>query len=521
MRDEFGEIDPDEINILDQDADAFGALPLPPDHTDGPPPTTTAARRPQWLIPAIVASVAALVVAAALAWQPWADDIDNGVSFPTGTTGITETLTDQLVFGEPPGELSIAGIGNGADDQGLGLDGAVGFFFAEPGARFQFGEGGGGRWAAFFAVPPDSADAPDMEVVADGATEGTVQGSPASVSVEGAGLISVSFGPVDGRMFSVATSEMSRAETLAFSEAVGVDGDTALIADSTVLGEMLPLGTVEDYFDVLQLAVQSTPFGGVGGDTISVQYDSGGETYALSSIAAGEYSLAMMQFVFGDGAGVTASVTVHDQPAIATTTGDQLFADEPVNLVAWVEGGRLVLVTGPAELDELLALAETVRPATDLEWADVVAVAAQPGDFGDDPFGEEAVDDGQVALAQGPLPDGGTFEFSVAYTDDVLSTCVDRQTDDGGSGVCNDSEQDLPLLVIERSDELEFLLAMAPANAEDVEVRVTLADDSVDSYTVEVRSPDLPGPAAAWLLPDGWQRAELLIDGELITVTEP
>ena len=41
------------------------------------------------------------------------------------------------------------------------------------------------------------------------------------------------------------------------------------------------------------------------------------------------------------------------------------------SVVAWVEGGRLVMVTGQVPVDELLELAESVRPATVTEWAEV------------------------------------------------------------------------------------------------------------------------------------------------------
>lgn len=516
MRDEFGEIDPDEIDILDADPDAFGALPLPPDQPESEAGVDTLTRRrPRWLVRALAASAVALVGAGVLVWQPWADDTDTGgVSFPSASTDGSEALTEQLVFGEPPGELTLAGLGDGDNDVGgFGLDGAVGYFFAEPGARFQFGQGGAGRWAAFFAVALDSPDAPTVDV--EDATAGTIQGSPASVSLEGGGPISVEFGPVDGRMFSVATSDMSRAETLAFAEAVGVDGDTALVADSSVLGEMMPLGTVAEYFDVLQLAFQSSAFGGFGPGMISVHYGGGNDTYTLSSVAAGDDGLAMMHFVFGDGVGAASSVTVHDLPAIATTTGDQAFADEPVNFVAWVEGGRLVMVTGPDELDDLVALAETVRPASDDEWADVVAVAVQTGEF--DEFPVEA---DHAALIDGDLPGGGTFEFSVGFADGMLTMCLDEETANGGSGVCSDTPHQLPLLLVEHRDGLSFLLAMTDSDVSSAEVRLHIDDDTVETYPLDEWRIELPGPAAAWVLPDEWLRAELVIDGEVVEVTE-
>lgn len=530
MRDEFGEIDPDEIDILDADPDAFAALPQPPDDPDAPP-GAVARHRPRWLVPALVASAISLVAAGVLVWQPWADDTDTGgVSFPSGTTADAETLTEQLVFGDPPGVLADASIGSD-DDQfiGFGAD-AVGYFFAEPSAKFQFGEGGAGRWAAFFAVPADSDDAPDVDVDIEGATAGTVQGSPASITVE-AQLLSVSFGPVGGRMFSVATSDLSRAETLAFAEAVSVDGETAVIDDSTVLGEMLPLGDVDDYFGALQLVLQLSAFGQLGGDAVSVRYDgdgdgngdgNGNEGFTVGSVAAGEHSLEMLQFVFGEGAGAASTISVHGLPAIAATADEQFMGDGSIAFVAWVEGGRLVMVSGPDDPDALVTLAETVRPATGEEWAEIVVLAAQPDEFDGEFFGEDGVDGpGRTLLAVGAMPDGGSFEFSVGYSGDTLTTCLDQQTDNGGSGSCSETPQELPLLSVERIDDLVFLVAMTTDDVGEVEVLLTLEDDSIETYTVEWQSPDLPGPAGAWLLPDGWQQAELIIDGELVIVTEP
>ncbi|MDP2291643.1 MAG: hypothetical protein Q8M22_10670 [Actinomycetota bacterium] len=525
MRDEFGEIDPDEIDILDADPNAFAALPQPPDDhgtTPGTTPEPVARRRPRWLVPALVASAVALVAGGVLVWQPWAGDTDTGgVSFPSGTTGDGEPLTEQLVFGDPPGELADASIGGNDDGfTGFGVD-AVGYFFAEPSAKFQFGEGGAGRWAAFFAVPEDSDDAPDVDVDMEGATAGTVQGSPASITVE-AQLLSVSFGPVDGWMFSVATSDLSRAETLAFAEAVSVDGETAVIADSTVLGEMLPLGDVDDYFGALQLVLQLSAFGQLGGDAVSLRYDDDELNFTVGSVPAGEHSLEMLQFVFGEGAGAASTIRVHGLPAIAATTDEQFMGDGSVTFVAWVEGGRLVMVSGPDDPDALVALAETVRPATDEEWAEVVVLAAQPDEFDDDFFGEGGVDEpDRTLLAAGAMPGGGTFEFSVGYSGDTLMTCLDQETDNGGSGACSETVQELPMLSVERIDGLEFLVAMTTDEVGEVEVLLTLDDGSVETYTVEWQSPDLPGPAGGWLLPDGWQQAELVIDGELVIVTEP
>jgi hypothetical protein len=43
--------------------------------------------------------------------------------------------------------------------------------------------------------------------------------------------------------------------------------------------------------------------------------------------------------------------------------------------VLWWEGGRVILVAGDGDLSATFDLAETVRPATDEEWAEVEALA--------------------------------------------------------------------------------------------------------------------------------------------------
>lgn len=381
MRDAFGEIDPDEIDIIDAEPLAFGPSERATTSADLPA-EPLAPRRRRWLIPVAIGGTAALAVAAVtlLVWQPWENHGGVTVSFPPGTAA-TAALTDELVFAEPPADLIAATLGDVATDAEGGLtnlQNAVGYLFGEPGASFDTGRGGTGRWAAFYAVPAQSLDAKVLEV-GDGSA--TVQGAPAlrTTSV-GSRTTEINFGPLGGYMYSVATSELSQAESLAFAEAVSLDHGTPVVNDSTVLGDMRPLGSIADFAAVLGLVVVVGEPGVAQAGIVSAQYATEGKTYSVTSHPADTSALTMVSFFFGAGE----ETTVHGQPALAfdIDPADPLlaFGSGSGTVVAWIEGGRLVIVTGPDGPVATTALAESVRPATDAEWVEVARVAANTVD---------------------------------------------------------------------------------------------------------------------------------------------
>jgi hypothetical protein len=68
--------------------------------------------------------------------------------------------------------------------------------------------------------------------------------------------------------------------------------------------------------------------------------------------------------------------TVHGRPAIVTDDlATALDAPDSQRVVIWWEQGRLIALTATGTDDQLVAMAETVRPATPAEWAEVTSAA--------------------------------------------------------------------------------------------------------------------------------------------------
>ena len=383
MRDAFGEIDPDEIDIIGADPLVFGPLPRSTAAT-GDRAASLAPRRRRWVRPAAIGGIVALSVAAVagalLVWQPWESHGGIRVSFPTGNTTTAE-MTDELVFAEPPADLSAAALGEVAPGQGGGLNSlrsGEGYLFAEPGATFGTGRGGAGRWATFFAFP---AESPDVRTVGDGTGSGpntvTVQGAPGLLTTSiGSRTTQIDFGPLGGYMYTVATFELSRADSLAFAESVSLDHGTPVVNDSTVLGDMRPLGSIADFATVFGMVVAIGEPGFPQAGIVSAQYGSGDHQYSVTSHPTTTSAMTMVSFFLGAGQ----TVTVHGQPGLAFEIDavDPLlaFGSGSGTVIAWVEGGRLVIVTGPDGVVATSALAKSVRTATDAEWADVARAAA-------------------------------------------------------------------------------------------------------------------------------------------------
>ena len=356
MRDAFGEIDPDEVDVIDfiaPDASAF-------ESRDESFETTIDTRSRRWVVPAAVASVVGLAAAGLLVWSPWRED--NTKSFPESPTPEL-TFTEQLVFDNPPAELSSASLGEATDNE-FGFSSfadAEGYFFAEPGVSWDiFGGQSSGTWAAFFAESADSENAPDL-TVESGETGGRVQGAPAVFAPTQDGVREITFGPVDGLVYSVVTSGMSLAESTAFAEAVGVNDDIPTVANESVLGDMNAIGDIADYGVVFSTVFGALSSFGVQAGVVSVHYgdfleEVGGDAYSIASQPMPSNStIAMLRFAFGGEEGKT----VHGQPAVlidAQQDALSIGGGQVTSAVAWVEGGRLVVVAGPDDIAATLAL---------------------------------------------------------------------------------------------------------------------------------------------------------------------
>jgi len=359
--------DSELIEILDADPYAFGSS-----GRDTPPRAPRS--RPQWSVPVAVAAIAAVALVATLAvWKPWENDFQVRLTFPS-LSPVEPTLTEQLVFGDPPDDLTLASVGAGEDGFN-NLAGADGYFFADANANFNLGQGGSGRWATFFAGRSDSTSQTLQN--GDGALDVIVQGAPGTIltSIDSQN-IELNFGPIDGRFISVVTSELTQDETLAFAEASVFDDSVPVIADAWTVAGLQPVGSISRFGSVFGFVVTAANPVNAQPTIVTAQYGPEDRRLTVTSHATGDNDLKLLSFFLGG----EIDSDVHGQPALTYVAdpSDSLlaFGIEFGSIVAWVEGGRMIMVTGKMPVDELIELAETVRPATDDEWAEVVSVAA-------------------------------------------------------------------------------------------------------------------------------------------------
>lgn len=359
-----------EIELIDADPDAFGPTERP-----ARPPRPPRRPRP-WLAPLAFGVAAALVAAAAfVAWRPWDERRTISLRFPTSDDA-APTLTERLVLDEPPATLGAASLGlavDGTQSSLANLEGATGHFFAEPEATVGFGQASAGRWAAFFAVPEDRSTAPSIRT---SSAVITVQGAPGQlITSVGNRTIDLTFGPIDGLMYSVVTSELTQQETLAFAGAVSAEGDASIVRDSTALARLRPVGSIADFVAALRLVAGAIEPANEQAGVVSAQYGADTDRVSVTSRSATAEILPMLRFLLG---ATERDTTVHGEPALVFTAddGDPLAgSDELGTIVAWVEGDRAVMVSGQEDAATTTSLAETVRPATDEEWAEVTRLS--------------------------------------------------------------------------------------------------------------------------------------------------
>jgi len=317
---------------------------------------------------AVVAVVATLVT-----WKPWVDDFRFRLAFPTAPP-VEPTLTERLVFDDPPDALSLASVGAGEDGFN-NLTGADGYLFAETNATFNLGRDGTGRWATFFTGRSD-ADAQNVPS-GDGGLDVIVQGAPGTIltSIDSQN-IQLNFGPIDGKIISVVTSELTKGETLAFADASMFDDGVPVITDAVAISGLEPLGSISRFGGVFAFVATAANPASAQPKIVTAQYGPEGKRFSVTSHATGENDLELLSFFLGG----EIDSQVHGQRAlthVANPPDSSLaFGTEFGSIVAWVEGGRLIMVTGKLPVDELLQLAESVRAATEGEWAEVASVAA-------------------------------------------------------------------------------------------------------------------------------------------------
>lgn len=325
------------------------------------------------MLPLATMVVGLLIATASLSlWAPWDNTFKIRVAFPSSAP-VEPTLTEQLVFGNPPADLSASVFGDAIETGDAFFE--AGYFFAAPDADFNMGQGGTGSWAAFIVT--DAEGFGELDAGPSG-TNVTVQDVPGVLTTAiGNQRTQLTFGPLDGRMYNVVTSQVSQPDTLAFAETVGLDGDVPVVKDASTLHGMRPLSTLAEMnsaFRVISAGISPNQSSQPG--VVMVQYGTEPDRFTLTSQQASSGGLTSLQFVLG----AEIDATVHGQPALTVVTNDSesllAFGVELGSVVAWIEGGRLIVVAGRQPIEKLLQLAESVRPATPDEWRSVVGAAA-------------------------------------------------------------------------------------------------------------------------------------------------
>jgi hypothetical protein len=348
------------IELIETDPEAFGRAPSGRIPTPYAPSTT---RRK--LIAGVVAVAAAGGVVQLFDDPPWGDGGPKRTyddSHPT-----TSGLSEQLLLDVPVSQVRATTLHTQAlpASRNLLASGAVGYFFGEANASFDTSDGKD-RWMGFYSLPAGAAEAPQVGKQTD-----TIAGAPATITVADNGDSQVSWGPVEGRMFTAAAANVSRNEIVSLAEQLRVEKNTVVVLNKAGLGKLLPIGRFSDYWALVNM-VQRVQQNGVHLDgVVGVFYNTGA---SITSMPANRSAVAMASFVLGTAEDRPLSRKVHGLAAAAIAKGTGAFNGLPATTVMWWERGRLVQVSGEGTVDDVVKLAEGAHVASTDDWSAVQAV---------------------------------------------------------------------------------------------------------------------------------------------------
>ena len=292
-----------------------------------------------------------LVAVPLVVWQPWRPQQPEWRTYAVATR-FPPSLTARLVLDQPPGDIFQAFIPESPLATAVTRSTLVGHVFARPGSTMR-----SDPWLSFSALPSYSPAAVATGEFTVRDTDATIERTEQQVTVE--------WGPIDRRSWTAIGGGVDDATLLTFADAVGIVDEQPALRGSYDLDGMVALGGVEGLRTALTVERALDQFDPVAAvKPTVVRYADGAQPLTLLSLPAPPDTLPFVPFVFGSG-GLVDEVTVRGLPAVALATA----TDD--NLVAWLEGGRLVVVAGRQPLDDLLRWATTTRAATDGEWLEV------------------------------------------------------------------------------------------------------------------------------------------------------
>lgn len=471
------------IEVLDGDPSAFAGATAPvPD----PRPEL-----PGWLRPTAIAVAVVVVAAAVLVWRPWHHEPEPPLSGRLLLDRPTSAVLNVEIDRQRPPDLT----------------GEVGAVYAEGAATLPWLLTAGGRSLTWIAYAADSANAAYSDFPNGGRAVDDVQGATARVWGDQESMRLV-FGPIGGRLFDVSSNGLSLDEVTSVAGAIGMEGGQPVLGgghDALFDPRGLRLaGTYEELSTAVNLVLGGVRPPTARATTAITYADGAGGTVRIASVAEAESgsTMALLQLLLGP----SATATVHGRDAIATSTQVLFSSDStPDNLVAWHQGGRLIVVTGSADLDSLVAFAEGTHEATEEQWA---------------PVAEQAVDDDgrylfwQSTIGHRLAADGSIIEITGASNrPGSIDVCV---LDQASTECATDSAMRLPFLRVMRIHSAAVVVAMVTARSGESMLRITHADGSVDEHLLFTPGLHLPGPAVAVFLPDDLRDAALVVEGEVV-----
>ena len=346
----------DVVELIETDPDAFDAFPSRS--------SAAGARsgRGRKLIALAIAAGTALGTAALFSSQPWAGP---GPRLEFGdTTPATSKLSDHLLLDLPVNQIRATTLHTQAapDSRSLTASGAVGYFFGDKGATFAPADGPD-RWFGFYATPAGAPDAPSI----DNATD-TIAGVPGSYASGDGGVSQLTWGPLNGYMYTAAASNLSKNEILSLTDQLRVQNGKVVILNHAALGTLQPIGRFADYYALIEMMQRAQQNGVHIDGVVGVFYNTGG---SIASMPANKTIADVSPFVFANKATPPTISTVHGHTAYGFKKGG---GQVPANVVLWWEGGRVVLVSSDGTLDQTFALAQTAHVATEADWAAAGAV---------------------------------------------------------------------------------------------------------------------------------------------------
>ena len=311
-------------------------------------------RRRQLMLVAVVAAVA--LVAGLLVWQPWSSDNDA-----VSTTTTAPSLSPELV-------IDLDGLtlvrSTEASDDFREVTEQDGFIFATVESSLDEGP-----LLAFLVEPigdGEEFDSGETTIEIDG-KQATVEENDESIEIYWQGEPGVRYG--------VAGSGVPKSQVVAFAEAVSYEDGITTVNDPDAIEGLQPAGEVIDLWRIVGL---TQPLFAVEDNALTVAYATEqGDEITLASVAAPPDFIPLAALILDD----EQIVEVDGQQVMIGTLGDTFGGAEDLRVLFSVRDGRLIGITAAGVDDNgLLALLAAVRPATDDEWAAILALVEDPFD---------------------------------------------------------------------------------------------------------------------------------------------